>query len=125
MKGNLTVSMRVETNIDPDMAANARRALSAGLPLMAWPPAVGARVHYNSGWPHTSWTAEVRGVVDGKVAVLRKTCPAFGKTRWDLLRRFEADIFKVRVGRLPRALTRQERDLDATANIASHRRTGR
>lgn len=84
-----------------------RRALSSSKPILEWPPKVGARIHLNSGWPHTSWTAEVRAVVDDDVLVLRKT--RAGRTWWDLLDRIGFEVFGrreggLRGGPLPRAL---------------------
>ena len=37
---------------------------------LKWPPRVGARIYYDSGDPETSWSAEVRAIVDGAAAVL-------------------------------------------------------
>ena len=62
-----------------------RRALSHGCKPVKWPPKVGDRIHYNSGWPHTSWSAEVRAVVDDEVAVILKWTPTSGRARYDLL----------------------------------------
>lgn len=84
----------------------AARTLSEKKPLVTWPPAVGDRVHFNSGCPHTSWTAEVRAVVDDRVVVLWRTVPANGWSSYDVMRRCSFDVFKVRRGPLPRALTR-------------------
>lgn len=90
-------------------ASAKRRALSASMPHVEWPPAVGARIHYNSGWAETSWTAEVRAIVDGEVAVLWQTCPLAGRSNWEFLTRIQVDVWReiLRVGPLPKALTRE------------------
>ena len=83
-----------------------RRALSKDFPAVEWPPAIGARIHYNSGGWYSSWTAEVRAVVDDDVAVIFKT--QVGHSFWALLTKLEVDVWrdKLHMGPLPRALTK-------------------
>lgn len=73
-----------------------RRALSAKCEPVTWPPAVGDRIHYNSGWAGTSWSAEVRAVIDDEVAVIAKWKPT-GKgrsgRRYDLLDRIAVMVW--------------------------------
>lgn len=95
-----------------------RRKLSRGGEHVTWPPKVGERIHYNSGWPHTSWSAEVRAVVDEEVAVISKWTPTSGRARYDLLDRVAVRVWANKKdgclwkGPLPKALSvvpREER----------------
>lgn len=95
-----------------------RRALSHECDPVTWPPTVGGRIHYNSGWSQTSWSAEIRAVVDSEVAVIRKWTPSSGRTRYDLLTRInvmvwardngDGDRGSLWRGPLPKALTKEE-----------------
>ena len=73
-----------------------RRRASADRPLVdfdALKP--GDRIHYNSGWRQSSWSAEVRGTIDGEVVVIRsahvdgRPGRHGARTRYALLDRFE------------------------------------
>lgn len=72
--------------------AKARRDLDADSELVTWPPRVGARIHFNSGWARTSWTAEVRATVDDEVAVILRSRPAMGRHGYSLLGRIEVHV---------------------------------
>ncbi|HEY2510160.1 MAG TPA: hypothetical protein VGI39_04870 [Polyangiaceae bacterium] len=61
--------------------AEERRKLSDGFERVVWPPRVGERVHYNSGWASTSWTGVVRAVVDDEVVVFLSSLPAYAGSR--------------------------------------------
>ena len=88
-----------------DAAAAAR--LSDTFELVQWPPRLAARIHFNSGYPHTSWTAEIRAVVDNEVAVLLKVSPAYaGQGHYAQLLRWEVEnrARPIHYGPLPRLL---------------------
>lgn len=102
-----------------------RRALSLALPDATWPPEVGDRLHYNSGWHETSWTGEVRAVVDDRIAIVLANAPDGGARRgsqYQIVDRwwFEPDNgpltkepghkgrTKLRKGPIPRAIRRAE-----------------
>jgi len=97
-----------------------RRALSHGCELVTWPPAVGDRIHYNSGWAHTSWSAEVRAIVDDEVAVIAKWTPRSGRRRYDLLDRIAVGCWSTKTrgdgpgclwrGPLPKEVTKGHLD---------------
>jgi hypothetical protein len=85
----------------------ARRQLSKAFERVTWPPREGARIHYNSGWSMTSWTAEVRSIVDDEVAVIFETAARGGRSTYALLTRTQVDVWKLRYGPLPAALKRE------------------
>jgi len=113
--------------VTEDEEADARHALSAHLPVVTWDALrVGLRIHYNSGWPNTSWTAEVRSApVDDEVVVLYRSTPSGGRQRYVLLDRYEveaatrSDWKPLRVGPMPRGAIRL-----ATKRKAPLRRNG-
>ncbi len=90
----------------------AARALSEKFERVTWPPRVGARVHYNSGWPRTSWTGEVRGIVDDQVVVYLSSSPAYaGRSSYKLETRLGVEMQSkdgtLRYGPIPRLLCKE------------------
>lgn len=65
------------------------------------------RIHVNTGWSQTSWSADVRAVVDDEVAVLFKQQAGVELGHYVLLHRWEIDgehkSRACRYGALPRA----------------------
>lgn len=93
-------------------SAEERRALSDKYEKATWPPKVGERIHHNSGWGHTSWTGEVRAIVDNDVVVLAARHPG-GKRSWywKLVDRLDFELrtgmgeeYAIRKGPLPKPL---------------------
>jgi hypothetical protein len=93
----------------PPWDADAARALSEGFALVHWPPRLDARIHRNSGWPHSSWTGDVCAVVNNEVAVLFVHFPAYAPGDYRLVSRsvFETTPSPFRYGPLPRLLCRR------------------
>lgn len=89
---------------------------STDLEIVVWPPRLGARIHWNSGWATTSWTAEVRAIVDDEVAVIWKTVPVYGHSRYELMDRIQVMVSGdygrptggLRYGPLPKELCQKE-----------------
>ncbi len=48
---------------------------------------IGMRVHYDTGWAHSSWSGTVRAVVDDVYVVVRKWRGA--RWRYELLNQYE------------------------------------
>jgi hypothetical protein len=92
------------------------RALSEQLAPVEWPPRLDAHIHLNTGSPLTSWSADVRAVVDGEVMVLFKRATVAGAAaglrdgHYVLMHRRELEGRKValRYGALPRVLSQGE-----------------
>ena len=55
-------------------------------PLL-WPPKVGARIHFDTGHAHNSWSGEVRAVVDDDYAVVKRWRPHKGWHTYEVLDR--------------------------------------
>ncbi len=73
--------------------------------LVTWPPKVGSRIHHNSGHRSTSWSGEVRAVLEeDEIFVVRKWLKHKGWHRYECLERFEIKIWKFRTGGLPKDL---------------------
>lgn len=95
------------------MTDTARRALSHNREAVSWPPRIGERVHYNSGWAHTSWSGEVRAVVDDTVAIVREWWKHKRYYHWRVVHRIEVMVWNerkheapnFRYGGLPRGVT--------------------
>jgi hypothetical protein len=88
-----------------DAAAAVR--LSDGYELVRWPPRLASRIHFNSGYPQTSWTAEVRAVVDNEVVVVQRLAPAYAvDAQYSVLLRWEVENRQrpLHYGPLPRVL---------------------
>jgi len=90
---------------------DAARALSDKYERVAWPPRIGARVHYNSGWPQTSWTGEIRAIVDDEVVVFFSKLPAYAERgSYKLESKIGFGVYSrggaLRYGSLPRPLCR-------------------
>lgn len=85
-------------------------------PSVKWPPKVGDRIHYNSGWHETSWSAEVRGVIDDKAVIVRR--PGKYGLRYEVFDRTAFGVWTwshgpLRMGPLPKALTCEKFWLEA------------
>ena len=94
----------------PKWDADAVRALSERFDAVAWPPRLDARIHYNTGWPHTSWTGDVCAVVNDEVVVVFSKFPAHAKSgSYKLVHRWEFEDARIpfRYGPIPRALCKR------------------
>lgn len=65
-------------------------------------PAVGQRVHFDSGHDSTSWSAIVRAIVDDKVMVLKEWWPTKQSWRYRTETLWWWDMGHVKAGPLPR-----------------------
>lgn len=97
----------------PDVAQTPERlrALSDGHPLADWPPELGRSVHLNTGSALTSWTGEVRALVDAEVAVIIRRAvgihpPGLKEGHYVLMTRadWEKRATPIRYGALPHPL---------------------
>lgn len=96
----------------------AMRALSLRSSEVEWPPRLDARIHYNTGWPQTSWAGDVRAVVDNAVAVVLRAS-ASGPERYALLSRWDFEgPAPYRYGPLPRALAQGPLRTGALGTVA-------
>lgn len=60
---------------------------------LVWPPKVGQRIHRDSGHDHTSWSAEVRAVVDDDYAVLKRWRKHKGWHVYEIIDRLDVETW--------------------------------
>lgn len=60
---------------------------------LEWPPKVGARICLDTGYGWTSWSGEVRAIVDDDYAVVRKYLQAKSRSVYVILDRIEVEVF--------------------------------
>jgi hypothetical protein len=68
---------------------------------LVWPPKVGERIHHDTGWPERSWSAEVRAVVDDRVAVVKRWRKHKGWFVYELVEKLDVEIWNERKDRDP------------------------
>lgn len=60
---------------------------------LVWPPKVGQRIHLDTGHPHNSWSAEVRAIVDGDYAVIRRWQKHKGWHRYGIIDSLDVSVW--------------------------------
>jgi hypothetical protein len=80
---------------------------------LTWPPKVGHRICLDSGHEHTSWSAEVRAIVDEDYAVIKRWRAHKGWHVYEVLDRLQVETFNSRQamffeGPLPRTSSAQK-----------------
>jgi hypothetical protein len=61
--------------------------------LLIWPPKVGTRIHRDSGHDHTSWSGEVRAIVDDDYAVIKRWRKHKGWHTYEIVDRLEVETW--------------------------------
>lgn len=61
--------------------------------LLVWPPTVGQRIHRDSGHDNTSWSAEVRAIVDDDYAVIKRWRKHKGWHTYEIIDRFDVEAW--------------------------------
>lgn len=60
---------------------------------LAWPPRVGARICLDTGFASSSWSAEVRAIVDERVAIVKRWRKHKGWHTYEVLERQLVEVF--------------------------------
>jgi hypothetical protein len=82
-------------------------------------PKVGARLHYYSGHRHTSWTAELRAVVDVRHLVIREWSREKQTWRYRIESRSSWEGGAIQPGPLPTTKAKALKDLEAQGRFPS------
>lgn len=60
---------------------------------LTWPPRVGARICLDTGFASSSWSAEVRAIVDDDFAVVRRWRKHKGWSTYEVLEKLTVDVY--------------------------------
>lgn len=71
---------------------------------LVWPPKVGQRICLDSGHEHTSWSAEVRAIVDDDYAVVKRWRKHKGWHSYEVIDRLQVETFNSDVRKGGRAM---------------------
>lgn len=60
---------------------------------LTWPPRIGTRICLDTGYAHSSWSGEVRAVVDEDFAVIKRWRKHKGRHTYEVLDRLTVETF--------------------------------